>query len=129
MPFCPKCKYEYNWGVGVCPDCDERLVDKLPDEKEVADEGVEYKDWIALARLTSQMMAEMVVDSLRSKDIPAVIHSGTGHFGQAGAMGPSSYLSAGFGYTLMVPKEYIDDATQEAKVILGDEWVKATLVE
>lgn len=33
--FCPKCKYEYNFGVLVCPDCDEKLVEILPeDEKE-----------------------------------------------------------------------------------------------
>ena len=29
MPFCPKCGYEYEPTVSVCPDCDMDLVDEL----------------------------------------------------------------------------------------------------
>jgi len=32
MFFCPKCKYEYNPGIEICPDCDEKLTDNLPRE-------------------------------------------------------------------------------------------------
>ena len=32
MPFCPKCRYEYEPSVSICPDCGERLVSSLPEE-------------------------------------------------------------------------------------------------
>jgi hypothetical protein len=31
--FCPNCKYEYNVGVLVCPDCEAKLVEKLTVEE------------------------------------------------------------------------------------------------
>ncbi len=33
--FCPKCKAEYISRVTVCVDCDEPLVDKLPEEEKM----------------------------------------------------------------------------------------------
>lgn len=133
MPFCPKCRYEYRQGVQICPDCGETLVASLPedidqDSKGQAEETV-YKDWIQLARLTSQQYAELVVEGLRSKGIPAVVLSGTGHFGQLGMMNVSLYLPVGGGYSLMVPREFVDKADEEASLILGDMWEDAKLVD
>jgi len=127
MPFCPKCHYEYNLGVTVCQDCDEKLVDKLPEEISEADK--EYDDWVQLARLQSTQMAEMVLESLRAKDIPAVLKSGVGYFGQIGTQGLSTYAPVGGGYSLMVPEEYVVDAVEEVKIILGDDWEKYKLVD
>jgi hypothetical protein len=128
MPFCPKCRYEYEIGIGECPDCGARLVDHLPEERAETDDDRQYKDWIPLANLTSQQMAEMVLEALRAKDIPAVIYSGVGYFGQAGAMGSSLYAPVGGAYTLLVPQEYIEDADEEARLILGDDWEKAKII-
>ncbi|MDD4053070.1 MAG: hypothetical protein PHR28_14385, partial [candidate division Zixibacteria bacterium] len=118
MPFCPKCRYEYEIGIRECPDCGAKLVDRLPDEDAQAPGEHDYKDWIPLANLTSQQMAEMVLESLRAKDIPAVIHSGVGYFGQAGTMGTSLYAPIGGAYTLLVPQEYIEDADAEGRLIM-----------
>ncbi|NMC44278.1 MAG: hypothetical protein GYA46_10205, partial [candidate division Zixibacteria bacterium] len=85
-------------------------------------------DWIPLASLTSQQVAEMVMEGLRVKDIPAVIYSGVGYFGQAGAMGSSLYAPVGGAYTLLVPQEYIADADEEARLIVGDDWEKAKII-
>ena len=93
MPFCPKCRYEYQPGVSVCPDCNETLVASLPPEtEEPSDELIEkYEDWVQLARLTSQPSAEMIMEVFREKKIPAVLLSGSGHFGITGQMGMSSF--------------------------------------
>lgn len=125
--FCPKCRYEYIEGTEVCPDCGEKLVEELPPRKEVGgpDDPARFDDWIEIGRLTSQQYADMALESLRVKGIPAVILSGAGYFGQTGQMGISSYLPAGGAYTLVVPEEYVRDANLEMESVLGDEWLKA----
>lgn len=129
MPFCPKCRYEYNYGIGQCPDCGARLVDRLPEEPpEVVDER-QYRDWIPLAKIASQQIAEMLLEGLRAKNIPAIIHSGVGHFGHVGVMGASLYAPVGGAYTLLVPREYVEDADGEGRLILGDDWDKAKILD
>ncbi|MCP4703582.1 MAG: hypothetical protein GY865_03150, partial [candidate division Zixibacteria bacterium] len=96
MSFCPKCRYEYNAGIIICPDCDEQLVDILPEKtennknsSEIDDMG--YDNWVKIAKLNSQAYATMINDGLKSKNIPVVILSGAGHFGQTGQAGTSAF--------------------------------------
>ncbi len=39
MPWCPKCKTEYQEGIEKCADCGSDLVDELPEEDEVLEES------------------------------------------------------------------------------------------
>ena len=127
MSFCPKCRYEYNPEIIICPDCNESLVDILPEkyenESEIDNQG--YNNWVKIARLSSHAYANMINDGLKSKNIPVVILSSAGHFGQTGQMGPSSFFPAGGGYMVLVPEEFIENASHEAEIILGDEWTKS----
>jgi hypothetical protein len=129
MPFCPKCKYEYRVGINICPDCEVYLVDQLPVEvtAEVKDLRAGYENWRVLARLTSSQYAEMVVEGLKSKEIPAMMISETGHFGVTGQLGIDSFRPIGGGYLILVPHEFAEDADNEAELMLGDNWVKARL--
>jgi hypothetical protein len=131
MPYCPKCRYEYRKGITNCPDCGEWLVDDLPDaiDEDSYEEDSLYEDWLQLARLTSYQYAEMIIEGLRSKNIPAVILTGGGYFGHTGQMGISSSLPIGGGYSIMVPRDFAAEADTEAELILGDEWKKARLVD
>ncbi len=131
MPFCPKCRYEYKPETTVCPDCDESLVNELPEKEEKnVEEGLsKYENWIQLARLTSQPTVAMLVEILESKNIPAVILSGAGHFGITGQLGMSSSRPIDGAYSLMVPEEYVVDADREASIIIGDDWEKYRLVD
>ena len=83
----------------------------------------------AIISLAGRTTAEMLVDALRQKDIPAVVHSGTGHFGFTGQLGISSYRPIGGGYSLFVPKEYIVDADMESSIIIGEEWKELKLID
>lgn len=127
MPFCPKCKYEYEWGVGECADCGTKLVDTLPNEEEKNE--VVYDNWVPLVRLHSDQLANLVIGGFKAKNIPAVMISETGHFGATGQMGVSSYRPVGGGFTILVPEEFSEDAMQEGEVILGDDWKKARLID
>ncbi len=129
MPFCPKCRFEYEAGTKECPDCNEKLVDVLPPEPAEFAPDSEYKNWIPLARLTSEQYAEMIEERLEQVNIPVVILSATGHFGMTGQMGPTSFNPAGSWYQVMVPEEFAADADIEGQALLGDDWVKARLVD
>lgn len=122
MPYCPRCEYEYAPGVETCPDCGARLVDELPEERWLNREELDHGKWIAVARLKSSQYAEMILEALRAKSIPAVILSSTGYFGRTGQMGISAFLPIAGSYSVMVPREYAEDADQEGETILGDEW-------
>jgi hypothetical protein len=121
MPYCPTCRYEYTQGLEICPDCNQRLIDSLP-EGSGPNVGTVYEDWVQIGRLTSLQYAELVLGGLRAKDIPAVIISGAGHFGLTGQLSVASYRLVSGDYSLMVPSEYVNDADKEAELILGDVW-------
>lgn len=131
MPFCPKCRCEYREGFTVCSDCGEKLVSYLPADEKSGEQGEKSDNinWIPIARLTSHQYAEMVVEGLRSKDIPAIVRSGTGHFGITGQMGNFTFRPIGGGYVVMVAEEKVGDALIEAEIILGDEWERSNLIE
>ena len=131
MPFCPKCTYEYRPEVTVCHDCGEKLVAELPkDDFSWADLPVdEEKEWIPLAQLTSNQMAEILKEALEVKNIPVVLRSSTGHFGETGQMGVSSFRQVGGAYIVFVDKKFAIDADKEAQLILGEEWEKAKIVD
>lgn len=125
--FCPKCRYEYEPHIFTCPDCGEKLVATLPPED--ADKGPVYDNWVELVHLTSKISADMVLDVFRTKDIPVVILSEAGYFGQTGQMGPSSFQPiAGF-YSVVVPEEFAEDAENEGAALLGDVWHDAKPME
>jgi len=43
-------------------------------------------------------------------------------------MGPSSYVSIGGAFIIMVAEDSAEDADLEAEAILGEEWVQARLI-
>ena len=130
MPFCPKCHYEYRPGISVCPDCNETLVDVLPpEESEEETSEVDLGEWVHLARLTSKQSADMLIAALYAEDIPAVLRSGSGHFGITGQMGPSSFRPVGGGYSLFVPESWVVAADRIALGMLGEEWLSVRLVD
>lgn len=128
MPFCPRCRYEYNPGIGKCPDCDEYLVDRLPpDEDKVrADLDDDDREWIMAARIHYYYQAEMLVQGLRAKDIPVVMYSSSGNVARAGG---EIFLPSRGAYAIMIPKEYIVQADREASLMLGEDWERAKLID
>ena len=114
MPFCPKCRYEYNVGVQTCADCDEPLVDSLqPDEPSLASGYAMHGDssdveFVPLPDLPGKIYAEMVKGALEEKDIPCYIqgrHAG-GVLRVSGTGPPASSVR------LFVPKNRYEECVE-----------------
>ncbi|MDI6782624.1 MAG: hypothetical protein QME64_00835 [bacterium] len=74
MPFCPKCKAEYEVGVSKCSDCDIPLMVQLPEEK---DEPVPEADLVPVINVTDESEAVFYCDLLRQAGINATFRSFT----------------------------------------------------
>jgi len=103
MPFCPKCKYEYRKGFTRCADCGSKLVDELPEEKEVS------VKLVPLHNQPGRIYSEMVKEVLEKNGIFCLIESGPlFSLGSAGSEEGYSYI--------LVP----EDKYEEAKRILEE---------
>jgi hypothetical protein len=112
MPFCPKCRFEYQPEIKLCPDCKESLVAQLlPLEKE----KVEDVQYVPLRKVPSRIYAEMLQEALEKQDIPCLLKGDDiGVF--LGALGTTSVLPV----TVWVPKELKEKAEEIAFQILGE---------
>ncbi len=63
MSYCPKCKYEFEDKVKVCPDCNIELLEHIP-EDHTANEKL-----VRLTKLNSAVKADMVKEALEENDI------------------------------------------------------------
>ncbi len=126
MPFCPKCRTEYEAGVTRCSDCDELLVAELPPvENEFSTTNLE--NWKCVANLTSTAYAQMVEEGLREAGIPVVVISQSGYFGTSGMMGTALFNPAGSGYDVMIPEDSVAEADAIATEMFGEIWTNARL--
>ncbi len=104
MSFCPKCRYEYERGTKICPDCGEELVDALPEEE--SEYGQETE--LALLHTTGNMIyVEFLREALKDNDIPCLLKR------EAPSLYGSGSVSTPFFDTkIYVPKSKLEEATK-----------------
>ena len=73
MPYCPKCRDEFQDWVKVCPDCNVALVEKLPPlpKRKKKDEPL-----VHIATAPNEAVANMWSDILKEHDIRCLLKSG-----------------------------------------------------
>jgi hypothetical protein len=121
MSFCPKCRYEYQSGVMICPDCNETLVDHLQPTAVVAQNPDD--SWVAVGAVSSTVKAELAKGSLDSSNIPSVILSSSfGAYGKFADFSSQQFLGKNEGNIIMVPREYLEEAEILLEGILGDDY-------
>ncbi len=115
MPYCPKCKTEYNPGIEKCSDCDLRLVDELPEEpsEEPPEETVEEVEYKLLRNLPSRLYAEMLKESLLNSGIVSIVKGE-----DIGIMLGSYSTTSLVEVSLWVPKKDWEKANQIADEML-----------
>ncbi len=61
--FCPNCKYEYKEGIFICPDCGEKLIEKLPENK------ILKFDTVELCEVEDEFQAYLITSLLEENEI------------------------------------------------------------
>ena len=116
MAWCPKCRKEYPEGVTECADCNEPLVEALPDEPDTApqreaeadaEDAVQIANPIAVYAAEQRMDAEMIRDVLKDSGIAVEMRRVL--MEQSGAV---SGKRARYGFQLMVEAEETAHARQ-----------------
>lgn len=120
MPFCPKCKYIFQNGIGICPDCDEPL-----EEYSLTGRGAAMMpddSWMVVGGVVSHDQTRVAKGSLDSSNIPSmVLPSKFAAFGNENPPQPAHAVGADEGSLIMVPREFHDEALAILEAVLGGE--------
>jgi predicted amidophosphoribosyltransferase len=102
MPWCPKCKTEYENGYNLCSDCGSELVKELPEEA-----PVEYDKQILLTTVNNDMQASLLESLLTAYKIPVYKR-----YKEAGAYMEVYMGMARFGVDIFVPSKLKQQALE-----------------
>jgi len=69
MPFCPKCRGEFQDWVKICPDCKLELVEKLPSLPESVNDKLSNENLVTIARFSHPEEAYLASAKLESEGI------------------------------------------------------------
>jgi hypothetical protein len=69
MPFCPKCRDEFQGWVKVCPDCKIELIDKLLPIPKPVENKVLYEKLVTVASFSRPEEAHVISARLESENI------------------------------------------------------------
>lgn len=119
MPFCPKCKEHFEGDLTACPNCGHEF-----NGEEGAEAGYEL-----IAYIDEKTAADYARETLVSYNIPAVVISKSGYFGQVGLNLPFVTGKGVSKFQVYVPSELREDAENILTMILGDGWEKVETKE
>jgi hypothetical protein len=120
MPFCPKCKYVFQNGIGICPDCDEALVEYTLSGRSAA--MMPDDSWMVVGGVVSHDKTQVAKGSLDSSNIPSmVLPSKFAAFRSENPQQPIDTNSPDEGSLIMVPREFHEEALAILEAVLGDE--------
>ena len=106
--FCPQCRYEYIDNVWICPDCGEKLVDRLPeDDTEIIDVEKRIR-FVPLPNLPGRVYADMVKGALETRGIPCYIQPN----GVGGVLRTVGTGIPGHSVRLYVPEERLEECLE-----------------
>jgi hypothetical protein len=79
MPYCPKCGYEYEEGIEICPDCEVKLVDHLTEES-FDGEMIEVYSTLSVAEagMVKELLYNEGIFSALSNEMGSALFGGTG---------------------------------------------------
>jgi len=114
VAFCPRCKIEWEDKMTECPIC----------SAELTTDGGEARpgDWVVLGSIEDKLSADYARAVLTSYEIPAVVVSRSGFFGQIGLTLNTFYKPGALLFEVSVPEEYCEEAAGVLDMALGEKW-------
>ncbi|MFZ5981445.1 MAG: hypothetical protein ACOYVF_12530 [Candidatus Zixiibacteriota bacterium] len=109
--LCPVCKNEWEEGTAHCPICGYELNDYN-----------EEAEWIIIGDIDDKVSADYAKETLLSSEIPVVIFSKSGFFGNVGLPLHPFYKPGTGVFEVAVPGEYQEEAVEILDIILGEQW-------
>ncbi len=111
MAFCPACNAEWQTSTEDCPICGRELT---PPE--------EQREWVVLGTIDDKLSADFARETLRTYEIPAVVVSKSGYFGNIGLTLTSFYSGKRESFEVSVPGNFREEAAEILDMILGGRW-------
>lgn len=108
MAFCPLCKVEYPQEIVICPDCEAKLTEYLPEELDLfqekrKDEFTNY-NWALFQTILKDLEADIIAGLLETNGIPVMRkYPGMSSLTKV-------YMGSSFGVELYVPSEKLKEA-------------------
>ena len=104
------CKAEIDDNVSDCPICGHEI-DKAEDIK-----------WVNLGEIEDKLSADFAKEVMASYNIPVIIFSRSGFFGNVGLPLNPFYKPGSALFEVSVPEEFVEEASDVLRMTLGDRW-------
>ena len=128
MPYCPKCKYVFQSGIGICPDCEVPLVEYSHTGRTAA--MVPDDSWVVVGGVIDPEETQVAKGSLDSSNIPSmVLPSRIGWFRSEGAPSRPTANDEDDGNLIMVPREFHGEAAAILDAVLGEDYFDEETME
>jgi hypothetical protein len=111
VAYCPVCKAEWMPPIEDCPICGRGL-----------DETSEPGEWTLIGAVADKLSADFARETLSTYDIPAVVMSKSGFFGNIGLTLTSFYNGKQGLFEISVPAECSEEASELLAMTLGEKW-------
>lgn len=111
MAFCPGCKSEWPQETAECPICGKELSES-PDQSE----------WVVIGEVDDKLSADFARETLTAYEIPAIVVSRSGFFGQVGLTLTGFHSGRQALFEVTVPVGYREEAAEVLDMTLGEKW-------
>ena len=99
-----------------CPVCNREIGKAVEEPQDVK--------WLLLGFIEDKISADYAKEILGSYEIPVVVISKSGFFGQAGLTLPGFYKAGAQMFEVSVPEDCVEEASGVLDMALGDGWRK-----
>ncbi len=113
MVYCPECELELHGNPSHCYICGRKMTETRSEA-----------DWIVLGTVENKMYADLARETLISANVPAVVISKSGFFGNIGLPLVPFYKPQSSTFEIRVPREYLAEASEILDMTIGDKWQK-----
>lgn len=82
--------------------------------------------WVVVGYVENSASAGLVEETMKSCNIPAVVISKSGFFGNAGLPLNPLFSSASAQFEIKVPSTFVEEATEVLDATLGENWNRSS---